>query len=43
MPNQGVRGIVIKYRANLWHPDLGQRNSLCGHRVNKQVYIVEMR
>ena len=43
MPNQGVRGIVIKYRANLWHPDLGQRNSLGCHRVNKQVYKVEMR
>ena len=43
MPNQGVRGIVIKYRANLWHPDLGQRNSLGVHGVNKQVYIEETR
>ena len=39
----GVRGIVINYRANLWHPDSGQRNSLGCYRVNKQVYIVEMR
>lgn len=43
MPNQGVSGIVIKYRANLWQPDLGQRNSLGAQRVNKQVYIAEMR
>ena len=43
MPNQGVSGIVIKYRANLWRPDLGHRNSLCAQRVNKQVYLEEMR
>lgn len=38
MPNQGVRGITIKHKVNLWHQDSGQRNSLFAHRVNKQVH-----